>query len=62
VPYKYLKKYKLDSKLYKRYSSYHAEDDDEKSIESIEDKIEDFEKRLEKGKQERVCIQLSKLK
>ena len=37
VPYTYVKKYKQDSKLYKKTKNYRAEDDDEKSIESIKD-------------------------
>lgn len=51
MPYKYLKKYKLDSKFYKKCKTYHAEDDDEKSIESIKDEIDKFESMLESGKQ-----------
>lgn len=51
VPYKYLKKYKLDSRP-KKGSTYHAEDDDEKSIESIQDEIDKFETMLEAAKEQ----------
>lgn len=40
IPYKYAKNYNLDSKTYQKTDYRRTEDDDEKSIASIEDKLE----------------------
>jgi hypothetical protein len=50
VPYKYVKKYRLDAKHHRPQQLFNDEEDDDKSIESIEDKLEDFEERLERSR------------
>jgi hypothetical protein len=40
IPYKYAKSYTLDSQAYQKADYRRTEDDDEKSIASIEDKLE----------------------